>query len=127
MQRLITLASALGLVVLIAAGSARPPLQEEADGALFLVQFSLGPAWDPAKGPAEQDAFAEHSGNLGRLRGEGRIVLGARYSDKGMIVLRAATEEAARAEIEADPGVVAGIFTFELHALAPFYGGCLDT
>ena len=49
--------------------------------------------------------------------------MGARYADKGMIVLRAASEAAARAEIEADPGVVAGIFTFDVNELRVFYPG----
>jgi hypothetical protein len=94
---------------------------------LFLVHLSLGPAWVADKPPQEQIQFREHGLNLGRLRGEGRIILGARYSDKGMLVLSSPTEEAARAEMAADPGVVAGIFTFELFEMHPFYDGCLTT
>ena len=44
-----------------------------------------------------------------------------------MIVLRAPREEAVRAEMAADPGVVAGIFVFEAHEMLPFYDGCLTT
>jgi hypothetical protein len=44
-----------------------------------------------------------------------------------MIVLRATTLEAARAEIAADPGVVAGIFVFEVFELNLFYPGCLGS
>jgi hypothetical protein len=43
-----------------------------------------------------------------------------------MIVLRAESEAAARAELEADPGVRAGIFTFELNELRVFYDGFLS-
>lgn len=91
----------------------------------FLVVFSLGPQWLAGKPPGEQPSFREHGQNLKRLRDAGRIVLGARYADKGMIVLRAESEAAARAELEADPGVRAGIFTFDLNELRVFYDGYL--
>ena len=90
---------------------------------LFLVVFSLGPAWVAGKPPPEQTGFREHGANLRRLREAERIAMGARYADKGMIVLRAASEAAARAELEADPGVVAGIFTFDVNELRVFYPG----
>lgn len=93
---------------------------------LLIVHFSVGPSWSAEKPPHEQTSFRDHGRNLKRLRDEGRIVLGARYSDKGMIVLRAESEERARAEMSADPGVRAGIFTFELFELRPFYDGCLS-
>lgn len=89
----------------------------------FLVHFSLGPAWLPSKAPNEQTAFAEHGRNLKRLRDEGRITVGARYADKGMIVLLADNEAAARKEMDADPGVLSGIFLYELHELKVFYEG----
>ena len=95
--------------------------------ALFIVTFSTGPAWTAGKPPGEQPMFREHGANLQRLRREGRIALGARYADKGMIVARFPTEEAARRELGADPGVKSGIFTFELAELRPFFEGCLDT
>lgn len=90
---------------------------------LYLVIFSLGPAWIAGKPPGEQPAFREHGQNLKRLRDADRITLGARYADKGMIVLRSESEVGARNEIAADPGVRAGIFTFELNELVPFYSG----
>ena len=93
----------------------------------YLVVFSVGPAWDKSRPPPEQPRFAEHGRNLKRLRDAGDIVLGARYADKGMIVLRAASEEAARAEIANDPGVLAGTFTFELSELRTFYPGYLGS
>ena len=35
------------------------------------------------------------------------------------------SEDEARREMANDPGVIAGIFTFELHRLRPFYDGCI--
>lgn len=91
----------------------------------FLVVFSVGPGWIVGRPPGEQPSFREHGQNLKRLRDAGSIVLGARYADKGMIVLRAESEAAARAELEADPGVRSGIFTFDLNELRVFYDGFL--
>lgn len=121
----------LPLALLVAATSAAgqaPAAAADAGAAadarrLYLVVFSLGPAWDPARPPPEQPRFAEHGRNLKRLRDAGDIVMGARYADKGMIVLRAASEAAARAEIAGDPGVQAGIFTFDVNELRTFYPG----
>ena len=95
--------------------------------ALFIVTFSTGPAWTAGKPPGEQPAFREHGANLQRLRREGRIALGGRYANKGMIVARFPTEAAARQELGADPGVKAGTFTFDLAELRPFFEGCLET
>jgi uncharacterized protein YciI len=108
------------------APAAKPDSVAAPTGALFLVTFSLGPNWVQDKAPPEQVGFREHGQNLGRLRKEEKIVLGARYADKGMIVLRAESLEAVQAEMAADPGVVAGLFTFEAHPLQTFYDGCLE-
>ena len=101
----------------------------EADNApekLFLIQFTVGYSWVAGKAPGEQTGFGDHSKNLKRLRDEGRIVLGARYAETGLIVLRAASLESAREEIASDPGVKSGIFVFEAAELHPFYDGCLE-
>lgn len=124
--------SAWALVTAIVAApwvvAAQQPTEPSATAAttrerLYIVIFSVGPAWVAGKPPGEQTAFREHGQNLKRLRDADRIAMGARYADKGMIVLRSETEAAARSEIEADPGVRAGIFTFELNELVPFYSG----
>jgi len=90
---------------------------------LFAVTFTTGPAWDAAKPPAEQAHFREHSANLARLRREGLLLLGARYADKGFIVLRAESEEAVRAQLAQDPSVAAGVFNAQIDAFNPFYHG----
>jgi uncharacterized protein YciI len=122
-----------GLLAMVLSAAAQTGAGAAADAAAstavqgrdFLVVFSLGPQWVAGKPPGEQSSFREHGQNLKRLREAGRIVLGARYADKGMIVLRAESEAAARAELEADPGVRSGIFTFDLNELRVFYDGFL--
>lgn len=94
-------------------------------GLLFAVEIQTGPAWDPARPPHEQAHFREHSAHLRRLREQGVLVLGARYSDKGLLVLRAADEEQAHAWLRDDPSLRAGVFRYALHEMRVFYGGAL--
>lgn len=89
----------------------------------FAVEFRTGPGWVADKPAQEQAQFREHSANLRRLREAGLLILGARIAERGFIVLAAADEAAARAEIERDPAVQAGVFQFALNPMAVFYGG----
>lgn len=93
---------------------------------LFVAIFSLGPNWQTDKPAPEQAYFKAHSENLKKLRGEQKIVLGARYADKGMIIVAAADEKEARAMLEADPMVMHQVFNLELHPFRPFYKGCIQ-
>ena len=92
---------------------------------LYAVEYRTGPAWDASKPPSEQRHFAGHSANLRRLREAGSLRLGARYGDKGLVVIEAASLDAARQLVEADPSIAAGTFVYELHALSVFYEGAL--
>ena len=107
------------LAVVAPAFPADPPTPDR----LFAVRFRPGPAWDQARPPAAQSGMAEHGANLGRLRREGRIQLGARYGDTGLVVFRAPDEAAVRAHLAADPTLSSGVFTAEIDAFAPFYHG----
>lgn len=91
----------------------------------FIVHFTTGPAWKEGKPFGEQEHSREHSANLQRLRKGDSLLIGARYAETGMVILRAESEERARAEIDQDPAVRAGIFQYTLAQLRPFYVGCL--
>jgi len=97
----------------------------ESDSAmpLFAVQIKTGPAWDKAKPPHEQSEFAAHSAHLKALRDAGHIVVGARYSDIGLIFVKAQSADAARSLMANDPSMMAGTFVFEVFPLLVFYGG----
>lgn len=69
---------------------------------LFIVTYTTGTAWDVAKQPQEQPWFKEHSANLSKLRKDGIIKAGARYADKGIIVIAAKTMASAKELIFAD-------------------------
>lgn len=94
-------------------------------GPLYAIEIRTGPSWDSAKRPQDQAFFREHSAHLKRLRDEGRLLVGARYGDKGLLVLRAASEEDAHALVKADPSMQAGTFAYTLAELRVFYGGSL--
>ena len=106
------------LALVVAAGTAAaqaPPAP------LFVVHFETGPSWNKSLAPSDQPSFREHSANLNRLRKEGTIVFGARYGDLGMIFLKADALDAAKALMEADPGVQSGIFSYRIAPLRVFY------
>ena len=92
---------------------------------LFAVELRTGARWDHTRPAHEQAHFREHSANLKRLRDQGHIVLGARYSDKGFLVVAGATAAAVRELMEADPSIQAQVFAFDLHEFRVFYPGCV--
>lgn len=90
---------------------------------LFAVQFTTGPQWDSAKAPNEQAHFAEHSANLSRLRKDGVLVIGARYGEVGLVVLRLPDEDAVKAQLARDPSIEAGTFAARIDRFVPFMHG----
>lgn len=123
--------SIAALAVPLGAGSRRATAQTPAEtsvppATLFAVEFRTGKNWDKAKRPLEQAYFREHSANLKRLRDTGRLVVGARYSDKGLVVLTADSEADVRALVDADPSVQNQVFEYAVHPFHVFYNGCLE-
>jgi hypothetical protein len=116
---LVGIASCLG-----AARADSPPQSLAIDSLpLFAVEIRVGPKWDSSKAPQEQALFREHSANLKRLRDAGHLIMGARYSDIGLIILAADSVASARAMIDADPSIAAGTFTYSVHPFSVFYSG----
>jgi hypothetical protein len=92
---------------------------------LYIVTYTTGPSWDQSKKPNEQPHFKEHGVRLGQLRKEGVIKFGARYAEKGMIVIAAASYSAAKEIINADDAVQNKLFDADVQRLNVFYDGCL--
>lgn len=93
---------------------------------LFAVEIQVGAKWDSSKPPNEQPYFKEHSANLKRLRDAGTLVLGARYADKGFVVLAASDEAQARAMMDEDPSIKAQVFKCEVYPFNVFYPGAVQ-
>ncbi len=117
------------LIFGLALAAQAPPVPAPAGdaGSLFAVTLRVGPAWVTEKAPREQSFFREHSENIRRLRAEGQLVVGGRFSDVGLLLVRARSVEEARALIERDPAIKAGVFQYEAHPWQTFAGGCLET
>lgn len=113
MKKILIALAATAALANVAAQDSPPPL--------FIVHFETGPAWDKALDPSAQPGFAEHSANMNRLWKEGAISFGARYGDYGMIFLKSASLDAAKATLDQDPGVRAGIFIYRVAPLSVFY------
>ena len=108
------------------AQSAETAAVAEPELKLFAVEITVGPNWDSSKAPNEQAFFKEHSANLTHLRDAGHIVMGARYSDKGLVIFSARSAEEVRVLMEQDPSMTAGTFVYEVHAFNVFYPGLVQ-
>lgn len=99
----------------------------ELNAKLFAVEIKVGPKWDNSKAPNEQAFFKEHSMNLQQLRKAGHIVMGARYSDIGLIIFSAKTADEVKAFMDEDPSMSAGTFQYAVHSFNVFYPGMVGT
>jgi hypothetical protein len=102
-------------------GALSSSAQTQPTDSLYIVTYTTGSAWDTSKKFHEQSYFKEHSANLSALRKVGTIKFGARYADKGMIVIRAASFQAAKDLINADLGVINKLFNADVQRLNAFY------
>lgn len=93
---------------------------------LYAVTYTVGPLWDINKSPNDQPYFKEHSARLGELRKNGVIKAGARFGEKGLIVITATSLNAAKEIIVADVAVITKLFNVEVEKLNVFYDGCLE-
>ena len=111
--------------VSLVAAQSRPVGGIDAQPRLFAVEITVGAKWDGAKQPHEQALFKEHSANLRRLRESGVLVMGARYADRGLLVVSANSETEVRTMLDLDPSFEAEVFKYRVHPFAVFYGGTL--
>lgn len=100
--------------------------QKTAESKLFTMIYTPGEEWDHTITFDQQPFFKEHSMHLQKLRKEGRIIIGGRYSDKGFMILKAKDSLEADAVIKMDPSVSHRIFKVALFEFMPFYEGCVE-
>lgn len=127
LSRSLALATSIASVAIGAMAQAQPTTSPPNEAPLFAVEITVGAKWDSSKPAHEQQFFREHSSNLKRLRDSGALIVGARHSDKGLVVLTAQDEEQARAMMDEDPSMKAQVFRYQVHPMSVFYGGVLNT
>jgi len=88
---------------------------------LYLVTYAVGSLWNQTKKPTEQPYFKEHSAFMSKLMKEGIATFGARYSDKGMIIIKASSRTAANEIIRSDVAVINNLFLADVQKLTVFY------
>jgi hypothetical protein len=93
---------------------------------LFALVLTTGPAWQPDKPPNEQRFFREHSQHLFALRKEGKIEAGGRFGPYGLILLKAATLDEARAMLALDPSIENHVFKAELYPWSTIFDGTIQ-
>jgi uncharacterized protein YciI len=70
----------------------------------FAVTNLHGPAWDPARGLREQDAWDEHAAFMDDLVDDGFVLLGGPLgANRALLIVEAASEEEARERLAQDP------------------------
>ena len=94
---------------------------------LFAMIYSKGNAWNENIATSEQAYFKAHTRHLQRLRKQGKILMGGRYSNLGFMILKAEDAEKAEMITKQDSSVVGGTFKVELFEFHPFYSGCIGT
>jgi len=130
-MRIVTIIASVSLVALVGgfllvAAQSASVSAADVQPRLFAVEITVGAKWDQTKQPHEQALFKEHSANLRRLRELGVLVIGARYSDKGLVVVSANTELEVRTMLDQDPSFKAEVFKYTVHPFGVFYGGTLS-
>ena len=89
-------------------------------GGLYLLIYKAGPAWLAGK-PLSQQGLRPHGAYMKSLFDDGRLVAGGPMTDTegGLAIIRVASAEEAKKVLAADPAIVSGIFTAEVHPWAP--------
>jgi uncharacterized protein YciI len=77
----------------------------------FAVRRARGPAWNAAAPMRAQPLWAEHAAFMNALVAQGFVVLGGPLGEGAeiLLIVDAATEEAVRARLAADPWSPAGL------------------
>ena len=98
--------------------------QQEEEPKSKLVQFQMaimkkGPKWDSTKAEERNSILQQHIGNVVTLLDSGRAIIAGPFTDNteiaGIFILRASSTAEAKAWVDADPAVKAGLMVAEMH------------
>lgn len=84
-----------------------------------MALIKKGPKWDETAEPRRNQILQEHFGNVISMLDTGKAVIAGPMGDDtdlaGIFILRAKTADEAKAWVDADPAVKAGLFVAEMH------------
>jgi uncharacterized protein YciI len=107
-------------LIIICAGIAAA--QPQAEHRLIQFQMAVlkkGPKWNVTSETERTAILKQHVGNVVSLLDSGKAVIAGPFHDDtdlaGIFILRAASTDEARAWVDADPAVKAGLMTAEMH------------
>ena len=108
----------------IAAASRAAEVSAPSDArSTYLVIYRAGPSW-PSGAPIRALPLREHGRYMLELYRQSVLRFAGSFADDsgGAVMFDAENDAAARAIVDADPAVISGIFTFQLHrwALVPW-------
>ena len=90
-----------------------------------LVQFQMailkkGPAWDSTKAEDRNSILHQHLKNVIALLDSGKVIIAGPFDDSGdiagLFIFRTASADEAKAWVDTDPGVKAGLMVAEIHS-----------
>lgn len=118
MRSLATLLSLALLLVLAASAQERPKAKMEMT-TYYLALLRRGPAWTPAQTPEVERLQETHMANIGKMAGEGKLVVAGPFGDdgdlRGIFIFKVGSLAEAKALCGQDPAVKAGRLIAEVH------------
>lgn len=114
------LAAALATCMIAPAALAETPVAAKPQQFLYMLRVAPH-LHDEAKwSEKDKAATSRHFERLKKATADGKVILAGRTTEQldktfGLVVFEAESEKAARAFMEADPAVVAGVMTATLH------------
>jgi uncharacterized protein YciI len=123
-RRFIGMSLAAASIGIAAASRAAENVSVPSDArATYLVIYRAGPSW-PSGAPIRALPLREHGRYMLELYRQSVLRFAGSFADDsgGAVMFDAENDAAARAIVDADPAVISGIFTFQLHrwALVPW-------
>ncbi len=111
------------LMALFALAIAVGPSLAQSPESLFVIVYHQGPAWDAKLPMGKQSAMGQHGAYMKRLFDEGASFAAGPTTDApgGIVILHAASLEAAARLLAQDPSITSGMFVGEIHPWAPAY------
>ena len=114
------LAAAVAAFMIASGAAAETPVAAKPQQFLYMLRVAPHLHDDAKWSDKDKAATSRHFERLKKATADGKVILAGRTAEAldktfGLVVFEAADEKAAKAFMEADPAVVAGVMTATLH------------